>query len=300
MTLLELLQQAVGELGLPIPVAIVGNTAQDTVQQFRVINACGRDLAALHNWQALQIAYRFTTSYLSATGTTVNGSAVITGLSSTTGLDSTYMLSGAGIPQDCFVVTVDSPSQVTVNQPLTASGTSTITFGKVKYALPSDWKKQINRTQWDKTAHWEMLGPETAQQWEWLKSGYIATGPRVRYRIFGNYFQIWPMFSTSRYLGFEYVSRNWALSATGTAQSEFEADTDTCVYDDGLIIAMFKLRYWQTKGYDATQFNMDFNNLLSIAKATDAGAQTLNLSGSPLNVLISPANIPDSGYGSTP
>jgi hypothetical protein len=25
-----------------------------------------------------------------------------------------------------------------------------------------------------------MLGPEDAQQWEWLLSGYISTGPRIR------------------------------------------------------------------------------------------------------------------------
>jgi hypothetical protein len=76
--------------------------------------------------------------------------------------------------------------------------------------MPSDYDRKIDRTDWDKTKHWEMLGPETAQQWEWLLSGYISTGPRIRYRIFGGYFQIWPMVTTADTLGFEYVSNAWA------------------------------------------------------------------------------------------
>lgn len=296
-TLLELVQRAVGELGLPVPAFVVGNTAQDVVQQLALMNAAGNNLVSLHDWQALQKEYRFYTSYLSTTGTSTNGSAVLTGLASTTGLDASYMISGTGIPQDTYVLSVDSSTQVTMTQQASSTATGVLTLGKVKYALPSDWAKPINRTQWDKTAHWEMIGPETPQQWQWLKSGYIATGPRVRYRLMGNYFQIWPMFSSSRYLGFEYISRSWAQSSTGTAQTSFEADTDTCIYNDNLMIAAFQRSYWGIKGYDVTELHDKYMRLLSICKAEDAGAQTLNLAGSPLNVLIGPNNIPDSGYG---
>ena len=83
----------------------------------------------------------------------------------------------------------------------------------------------------------EMLGPETAQQWEWLKSGYISTGPAFRWRILGDYFQIWPVVTSAEYLGFEYVSKDWVLSSTVTDnvpdKQKFSADTDTCIFRTG-------------------------------------------------------------------
>ena len=83
---------------------------------------------------------------------------------------------------------------------------ATITVEKVKYALPSDYESTVPRTHWDKSKHWEMLGPESPQQWEWLLSGFISTGPRIRYRLLGKYFQIWPGVSTNELLGYEYRS----------------------------------------------------------------------------------------------
>jgi hypothetical protein len=233
-TMLQLVQQATGELGLAVPTQVAGSTAQDTIQQLALLNAVGYDLLRepAFNWQALTTEYRFTSLWTQQTGTVTNGSAVITNIPSTAGIVAgTYMVTGTGINQDTYVQSVDSSTQVTLTQPATASGTGIqLTFAKTKYAFPADYQRIVDRTQWDKSKHWEMLGPESPQQWQWLKSGYIATGPRIRWRILGNTFQIWPGVSTSEYLGFEYVSKYWVTDAGGTSKGSFTADTDTCAF----------------------------------------------------------------------
>jgi hypothetical protein len=143
-----------------------------------------------------------------------------------------------------------------------------------------------------------MLGPEDAQQWQWLKSGYISTGPRVRWRILDNQFQIWPIMNTNEYLGWEYRSKGWARSVDGAIKNSFTADTDTTVLDDRIMVLYTKLKYFQIKAFDTTALTQDYQRYLSIAKANDKGAPNLSFAPYPSKVLIGYANIPDTGYGS--
>lgn len=296
-TMLQLVQQATGEMGLTVPTAVAGSTSADPIQQLALLNALGYQLIRKYQWEALCTEYSFTTAFLASNGTTTNTSAVITGISSTATLAaSLWQVTGIGIPNNAYIQSVDSGTQVTLNQAATQSGTNPLTFGKTKYALPSDYDRQIDRTHWDKSKHWEMLGPETAQQWQWLKSGYISTGPRVRYRILGGYFQVWPVLGTAELLGFEYVSKNWAFSSLGTAQASFTADSDTCIFPDRLMVAGLKNLYYLAKGLGDT-YTMAYEDELTAAKPADGGSQTLSFAPRFADVLITSANIPDSGYG---
>lgn len=304
-TMLQLVQQATGELGLAVPVSVAGSTAQDTIQQLALLNAVGYELLrapADHpefNWQALTKEYRFTSQWTVQTGNLTSGSAVITGIPSTAGIvANTWMVTGTGINQDTYVQSVDSPTQVTMSQAATASGTAvSLTFCKTKYAMPSDFQRIIDRTQWDKSKHWEMLGPESPQQWQWLKSGYIATGPRIRWRILGNTFQIWPGVSTSEYLGFEYVSNAWVAAQDGSSKTSFTADTDVSLYDDRLMVAGLKLKYWAIKGFETQLLQDDYDSVLAAVMGAEQGAPMLSFAPRLSQVLLGPENIPDSNYG---
>lgn len=297
-TMLQLMQQTTTELGLAVPTYVAGNTSQEIVQLLGLMNAAGYELTKEYDWRALQREYRFYTEAYSYTGTTTDGSYQITGLSSTVGLDDTFMVTGGGIQQDTTIVSVDSATQVTVNQKAASTETGTLTFGKTKYDLPPDYESIADRTQWDKSKHWEMLGPEDAQQWQWLKSGYISTGPRIRWRILGQFFQIWPIMNTQEYLGFEYRSRAWAESASGVLKNSFSVDTDTTLFDDRIMVLLTKLKFLQVKNFDTTAVMQDYQRYLNIAKSNDKGAATLSFAPYPAAVLIGYANIPDTGYGS--
>jgi hypothetical protein len=262
------------------------------------MNRAGYNLIKEYDWRALQKEYRFYTQAISTTGDGVNGSYNLLNVANTTGLSNKWQVTGTGIAQDCSIVSV-AGSTVTLNQPLQATNVGiALTFGQMEYDLPSDYETITDRTQWDKTKHWEMLGPEDAQQWQWLKSGYISTGPRVRWRIYGEYFHIWPLMNTQEYLGYEYRSKGWAESSNGTVKNSFTADTDTTFLDDTIMVLATKLKFFQIKNFDTTSLQQDYERYLSVAKANDKGSATLSFAPYPSKVLIGYANIPDTGYGS--
>jgi hypothetical protein len=297
-TLLQLVQSASAEMSLTVPTQVVGNTDVQVTQLYYLANALGIELMREHPWEYLNKEYRFYTQYVETTGTLVDGAYTITAIPSTTGLSNKYMIEGEGVNQDTYVSTVDSATQVTMSQPASASGTDvSLTFGQTIYDLPSDWDRQTDRTHYDKSKRWEMLGPETPQQWQFLKSSYISTGPRMRYRIMGGYFQIWPVVSTNEYLGFEYISNKWALTGS-TPQASFTADTDTCIYPDRLMTLGLKKKFLEAKGLSTEAVDRDYQRQLSIAKSNDAGSQTLSMAPKMSSVLIGFENIPDGSiYG---
>lgn len=298
-TMLQLVSQVTNELGVPTPNTVAGNTSQDIIQILALMNASGYELLRKHDWRALTKQYSFFTEYTTTTGTYSTSSRSITAIPSTSALDTTYMIVGAGFPNATFIESVDSSTEVTASQyPTSAATMGTIYFQKCRYALPSDYDSIVPRTQWDKSKHWEMLGPEDAQQWEWIQSGYISTGPRVRWRLLGQYFQIWPGFSASENLGFEYRSNAWAYTAAGVAKTSFTVDTDTCIYPDRLVVLCTKLKYFQAKGFDTTAIYRDYMTELQTVMAQDMSAPNLSFAPSPGQILLGWNNIPDSGYGS--
>jgi hypothetical protein len=299
--MLQLVQQVTAELNLAVPTYVAGNQSQDVQQILALMNGAGYDLVKEYDWQALQVQYRFYTQAINTIGTTVNGSLLLNidqaiDLSAVT---KQWQITGTNVNQDTNVVSVDNTTkQIVMSQMASGSGSGSVVLAQTAYDLPLDFEAITDRTQWDKTKHWEALGGETAQQWQWLKSGYISTGPRIRWRILDNQFQVWPPMNTNEYLGWEYRSKGWARSSTGTVKNSFTADSDTTVFDDRLMVLYTKLKYFQVKSFDTTSLNQDYMRYLSVVKANDKGAPNLSFAPYPSKVLIGYANIPDTGYGS--
>lgn len=300
-TVLQLVQQATGEMGLGVPIYVVGNTNQDVIQQLALINAVGNELQRQFIWQHSTVQYRFNAEFLSTTGDTVNGSPIITNIPDTSTLSTLWQATGTGINFNVNILSVDSPTQVTMDQPSTATGVGTaINFGKVKYVMPSNYDRPVDATNWDVTKHWQIIGPLSAQQWEYLIAGWIATGPVINWRLLAGYFQIWPVQTSADLLGLEYISNQW-VQATGVfapSQSSFLADTDTCVFPDRLMVLGLKKKYFEAKGFDTTALTRDYQSQLDIAYASDQGSATLTMGtrGSGRR-LIGWGNIPDSNFG---
>jgi hypothetical protein len=298
-TMLQLVQQVTNELGIATPTYVAGNTNQDTVQILALMNATGYELLRRADWRELTKQYQFYTQYVTTTGNWTTSARTITGIPSTSGLNTSYQVQGTGIGNATYIVSVDSPTQVTVNQDFTQDGglNATVYFQQVKYDLPTDYDAIVPRTMWDKSKRWELLGPEDAQQWEWLLSGYISTGPRIRWRLLGQTFQIWPGTSTNELLSFEYRSKGWALSPTGTVQNSFTSDNDTCIYPDRVMVLSTKLKYFQAKGFDTTALYRDYREELETSIAQNTSSANLSFAPRPGTVLIGYDNLPDSGYG---
>ena len=172
------------------------------------------------------------------------------------------------------------------------------------YPVPDDLLAPINRTFWDRSRRWELVGPMSPQEDEWLRSGIVATGPRRRFRFEGrgtSTFRIWPPPGTSdspASLAFEYTSAYWATAASGTPKARFTADADTCVFPDDIMLMGVKWLWLQSKGMEYAAFRDDWRRQVEQAGATDGASQTLNMAGSSWPILIGPGNVPDTGFGS--
>lgn len=172
------------------------------------------------------------------------------------------------------------------------------------YVLPSDWNYFIDQTQWDRTNHWPLLGPKTAQEWQWLKGGLLSSGPRTRYRIFGGKLELWPVPAAStdgkmeQQLAMEYVSLDWVKNANvvNTTYPVVKNDSDIILIDSWVLSAYMKLKFWEAKGLDTTAYAKDFVGTWESRIGKNKGAPMLTLAPRARTMLIGINNIPDGSW----
>lgn len=306
LSLVGLVGAAAGELGLKPPTSIVSNVDPQAVQFLALAKREGKDFyqrgGRLGGWQELRGENIFTTVSLTTTGNTTSGSAIITNIPTTAALSaSTWSVaSGTGIAANARIVSVDSATQVTLDQACTATGTTTdIIFGKDTYSTPNDFAYFQQLTYWDRSYRWQMFGPLTAQEWQVLKSGLSPIGPRRFFRIMGNQFVIHPAPSTTGdTLVFEYFSNAWCQSASGTAQNTWASDTDYYNLDDDAFILGLKWRYKAAKGLDYSQEKNDYEITCERLMGRNGGNKDLRTNKQAQDVYLLNSNqVPDTGYG---
>ena len=299
-TLLELVDQVSGELGLSQPSVVVGSANNQTVQFLALAQRLGKDLVRDFEWQLLVKAYVFTTSSaVTATGNVTANSAIITNLSTTTGLAVGNVITGNGIAPYAEILTIDSSTQVTMNTPATTSGTTvSLTFAKQDYAVPADFDRMVADTNWDRTNHWRNLGTKTSQEWQFLQGGVISIGPRERYRIYNGKLRIFSAITTPYNFAYEYVSNYWVISngQSSATQSTFQSDSDTCIFPDDLMMAGLKMYFLKAKKLDYSVELMEFTRSLSYCKASDVPVPAMSLSPSPMHQLVGPWSVQDGNW----
>lgn len=327
MSLLTIVQAAMGEVGFGVPSTVVGNADANVSQAFALANRAGaelhRDPEAAGYWPVIRKQFLFnlkgqgyytgTLAYQSnqITNVTPVGSAPpLSGVGSNWVVQSQYLLNDT-------LVTGVSGTTVTLNQNSNVTQTqgsatdSFIAFGEEAYPVPSDLSYFIPDTGWDRNFRWQLLGPVNAQEWQVLKSGISPVGPRIRYRLMQGMIYLNPAPYTigqgnpiSDLIEMEYVSRFWAAPAGTVApsqptQSAFALDTDiSMAFPEDLIVLSLKYRILKAKGMAYLDEAEEFTDALDQI----AGRQTMprNL---PLNArstglrLLNSQNVPDTGFG---
>lgn len=180
-------------------------------------------------------------------------------------------------------------------QRLVKEYTLTTTDDQALYSFPSDWARQIPQTEWDRSSHWPLVGPATSQQWQVYKSGVISQGPRLRFRISGGGFEIFPAIGGYE-LVFNYISANWVIGADSSTSRDFRNDTDTCVFEDSLMISGLKALWKNAKGLDASFDMADFRTTLEQCKSQDKSAPVLSMSPPDRSFLIGMGNVIDGNW----
>lgn len=305
LSLLQIVQQVCAELGLQQPTSVVGSVDLGVIQLYSLVNREGNELRKAHDWTQLDTEFNIVVGQPTiTTGNTYANSPIIDNIPSTSGLTAgLFQVSADSVPVAARILSVDGPSQITMTMNAgSASVGQTVTFAQDTYASPTDFDHYVNRTWWDRTNRWELLGPDSPQRAEWQLSGIIPTGPRRHFRNIGpsgtNY-RIWPppgTLDTPIQLAFEYISKNWVLTAGGSYASTMTADTDMSVLDDQAIVLGVKWRFWQIKQFDYAPLQAEYNDYVDRLKARDGGAKTLSLSPRPYPLLIGPGNVQDGNF----
>jgi hypothetical protein len=314
-TILQMVQNAEMELGLPVSASVYGqsgSTDNTGTQMGALANRVLDELRRMNRWTALQFEYDLVVNTpITVTGNMTANSAVITNISpNTTGLAAwNWAVSGNGIPQAARIKSVDSSTQITMTMENTntssVTGTSLL-FAQDTYPMPVGFDWFNNRTMWDRTNRWELLGPDSPQMDQWHRSGIVATGPRRHFRQLGtgvgieaNQFRIWPApaeIAEPLQLVFEYLS-NAAVNSQGagtTFNVNFTNDADTPLLDDQAIIIGIKWMFWEVKGFGAyATLQSRWVDYVDRLIARDGGAGTLNVVKRVNPIFISPANIQD-------
>lgn len=313
LTLLQIVNKAQAELGLPQSTSVINNTSDPVaVQMLALSNEAGEELRDYPDTGWTSMFVEFDLAVVPPVATTANttaNSAVITNITpNTSGLTagaSSYSIAGNAIPTAARIKSIDSSSQVTMTMEATGASTSeAVLFVQDTYPLPSDYKYTQNRTQWDRTNHWELLGPDSPQMDMWHRSGIVAMGPRRHFRQIGhatNTWRLWPPpteITAPIQLAFEYVSTDWVnISGTNITTSDFwTTDADTSYLDSRALVKWLKWKYQQAKGFAFDVFRNDCIEFVETLIARDGAAPTLHMSKRVHTMFLSPAQIIDGNF----
>lgn len=309
-TLLQIVQAAQAELGLPIASTVIGNSDTATTQMLYLLNQAGEELRDTPEmgWISLQTEFDLVVSPpVITTGNLTLDSPIITNLGTTTGLVAgMFTIQANGVPVAARVLSIDSSTQVTMTMEATGTVTgASITFSRDTYAFPTDFKFQINRTWWDRTNRWALLGPMSPQEDQWHRSGIVTTGPRRFFRVLGHSpngtYRIWPPpaeITNPLQFAIEYVSTDWVNvnNANTSTAAAFANDADTPFLDDRALIMSLKWRYWQIKGYNYTGMQADYVDFVDRLIARDGASPTLSMAKKRESLLLDSGQIQDGFY----
>lgn len=320
-SLLTLVQRSAAEMNLAVPTQVVGATDQQTVQLLALINAVGNELLTVRTWTMLSTQQIVSVpAALVGTCDTVVGSTTLSNVSSGTiepeSNPSLWVAQGTNIVSYARLIssTPSIPGSAVIDTPATATavGKSCI-ISQDTFPFPSDFVALTDDTQWDRGNRWQLYGPLSPQEDQYLRSGIVSLTPRRRYRQVGRSapglrvaegFRLFPppgQNDTPGPMVYEYLSSYWAQSAVVpiadgynfTTKEEFTADTDTCIYDDRVMIEGLKYKFFQAKGWDWTGFYSSYQRVLDVSAARDGGVSVVSLNRRKMPYLISSANVQD-------
>lgn len=321
LTLLQVIQAVYNELSLGTsqPTLVIGNTDQQITQLLAIANREGNNFynqgfGTDSGWQCLRRQATMTIASVSGlTGTFTPGSNIITNVTPnplTAGVTTLMQAYDTNAMPVETMVTAVSSTTITISNNSTATAVlhnESFFCGQATYPLPSDYAYAMAQTMWDRAFKWQLLGPLDAQEWQVLKSGISPTGPRRRFRIYNNTFNIDPVpgFSSSDNGSvevYEYYANGWCQSSggtSGTIQTAWASDMDNYCLDDQALILGIKYRYLRSKRLSYDEEKRDYDLLSERLMARDGMSRSLPLNASASGIrLLNNSNTPDTGYGS--
>lgn len=170
------------------------------------------------------------------------------------------------------------------------------------YALPTDFEKFIDQSQWDGTNQLPAVGPVSPQGW-------MTYYTRVSSSIFAltwqrredQLFFLYPPAAATNF-NYMYLSKALVIDADVPTDTKNVAtkNGDQFKIDDQLVLLLGRAKYLEWKGFDSAIAVKDFLIAFNSRVGSNKGAPVLNIGRPSLGEpLITPmGNLPDTGYGS--
>jgi hypothetical protein len=170
--------------------------------------------------------------------------------------------------------------------------------GAISTLASNGFRHIINQTIWDRTDRLPVIGPINKRQWQALKA-VVMTGPRYQFRIRGGLLMVNPEPVAGHAWAFEYISKNWIVSADGMSfRSLFAADTDEFLLPDDILLMGLRWRWMREKGLDYSELFATYEMQVKDAVGRDGGKQILYMDDT--HQLASPGTFIPSGSWNIP
>ena len=140
----------------------------------------------------------------------------------------------------------------------------------------------VNETIWNRTLRRPVYGPRTQQAWQQQKAIQL-NGPFNSYRIINDVINFYPNPAAGQLCYFEYITKNWVTTATGTS-STWTSDTDTPLLDDQLITLGLIWRWKAAKGLEYSEDYEKYESLIMNRMSRDGVRETLNMAGTAFDI----------------
>ena len=171
------------------------------------------------------------------------------------------------------------------------------------YELPEDFAYMINQTGWDRANNVPLLGPLSAQEWQYLEGrDLVSQTIYASFREVDNVFKIFPQPPpVGLDIHFEYISRNWVRpkGVVGDFADNASDPSDVILYEAILFERLLKVRFLEARGFDTTAAAAQYGYAFDAWSGTDKGAPIVNAGtgrrGFPY--LDAYNNTPDTKYG---
>lgn len=182
-----------------------------------------------------------------------------------------------------------------------ASQFSITTTTESTYSIPSDFAYLTDQTGWNRSSTFPVYGPLSPQQWAMcLAQNQLASVLQYGFRFIGNSMEIYPQPPAEGInLNFEYISRNWVVTASETPvdQDTVISGTDIVKFEAIMVIKMLKMKWLQAKGLPAGDAAMEFDRLFNSRIGKDTGAPVLVAGGLFGFPYLGQRNIPFTNFG---
>lgn len=182
--------------------------------------------------------------------------------------------------------------------PLEREHTFTTTTGATLQASgkPSDFKRIIPDTIWNRTTDKKVAGPIDQEEWA-IANGVPITTNCTQYAMLRyDGLHIFPAPTVAETVAYEYRSSKPVLAVDGTTYKEsFSVDTDSYVLGDELLTLDVVWRYKRDKGRDYAESLKDFEMALLTVSSATSGARRAYIA-QPDADPFGPGLIPETGF----